>query len=48
MEFYLLLIFVLLKINNIIDWSWTWVLAPSVIWFLVAFGYGVAKELHKK
>lgn len=31
MEFFLLLVFVLLKINNVIDWSWTWVLAPSVL-----------------
>lgn len=32
----LTLMFVVLKLVGVINWSWWWVLSPSWIWFVIA------------
>lgn len=41
----LLLVFITLKLTNIIDWSWWWVLSPVwisfILFLIIVGGYGI-------
>ena len=41
----LLLIFIVLKLTHVIDWSWWWVLSPIWIVAILAFAYGFLVEI---
>ncbi len=34
----LTVVFIVLKLTEVIDWSWVWVLAPAWVSFLLAIG----------
>ena len=48
----LTLIFVVLKLVNVINWSWWWVLSPTwgslVLWFVGVMVYIVCEERKRK
>jgi len=49
--FLLFLVFLVLKLTAVIDWSWLWVTAP--LWIPIAlmaffFGFGLTLEVFKK
>lgn len=39
----LLVVFIILKLCNVIDWSWWWVLSPLWIVVILAVAIGIAK-----
>jgi hypothetical protein len=51
----LVLIFVVLKLTNLIDWSWWWVFSPWIIMMIlvsvilsIAIGIGIMLIINKK
>lgn len=44
----LLIIFIVLKLCDVIDWSWLWVLSPFWITVLLALAYGAIVTLFTK
>lgn len=47
-SFILFVVFLVLKLCNVIDWSWWWVTAPLWISFILGFILGVCKEYRKQ
>ena len=43
----LALVFVVLKLTHVIDWSWPWVLSPIWITLIIAFVLAFLAELAK-
>ena len=39
--FLLTVVFVILKLANVINWSWFWVLSPFIFAYIIAFGVAV-------
>ncbi len=39
-EFLIFIIFIILKLTNVITWSWWWITSP--LWLPIAIGLGIA------
>lgn len=43
---FLQLLFIGLKLTGYIDWPWVWVLAPTLIWLLIALVLIIAVAIY--